>query len=62
MLDVLKKDEERTRQLNDDEVVSFGADSNLVNYEIKLKELDPKQFSIKNIRGDLYLVDTSEGD
>ena len=42
MLDVLKKGEEIKRELNDDELVSFGADPNLVDYEIKLKELDPK--------------------
>jgi hypothetical protein len=37
----LKKDEEYKRELNDEEFASFGTDANLVNYEIKLKELDP---------------------
>ena len=44
-------------------MVSFGTDPHLVDYEIKLKGfLDPRQFSVKNIKGDLYMVDTSEGD
>ena len=42
VVDVLKKGEVIKTELNDDELVSFGADPNLVSYEIKLKELDPK--------------------
>ena len=44
-------------------MVTFGADPLLVDYEIKLKGfIDPIQFSVKNIRGELYMVDNSEGD
>ena len=41
--------------------IYFGTDEAECLYYIKLKEIDPLQFAIKNINGNLCLVDTCKG-
>ena len=47
--------------MNNGDTVYFGTDEVECQYYIKLNEIDPVQFGIKNINGNLCLVDTCKG-
>jgi hypothetical protein len=59
--DVLKKGVEKERLMKNGDTIYFGTDEVECQYYIKLKEIDPVQFGIKNINGNLCIVDTCKG-
>ena len=61
MVEILKKGVEKERKLIEGESVNFGTDETECEYQILLKEISPIQFAIKNINGNLCIVDRCRG-